>query len=93
MLVERRGVIQFLMKPKILSWILKGLNEGDKWLRVRNLLRDWKVDVVCFQETKLEVTSCSVVCSFVGFPSEMLKIILLGFLQVSLALMLIGIEG
>jgi exonuclease III len=66
-LVERRGVIQFLMKPKILSWIVKGLNEGDKCLRVRNLLRDWKVAVVCFQETKLQVTSRSVVCSLWGF--------------------------
>jgi exonuclease III len=56
-LVERRGVIQILMKPKILFWNVRRLNEGDKCLRVRNLLRKWKVDVVCFQETKLEVMS------------------------------------
>jgi hypothetical protein len=37
---------------------------GDKCLRLRNLLKKWKVDMVCFQETKLEVcliVSC-VVC-------------------------------
>jgi hypothetical protein len=26
-------------KPKLLSWKVRGLNEGDKRLRVRNLLR------------------------------------------------------
>jgi hypothetical protein len=41
------------MKPKILSWNVRGLNEGKKRLRIRNLLQDWKVDIVCFQETKL----------------------------------------
>lgn len=54
------------MKPQLLSWNMRGLNERDKCLRVRNLLRDWKVDIVCFQETKLEVLSCSVVCSLWG---------------------------
>jgi hypothetical protein len=35
-----------------------GLNEGGhKRLRVRNLLQDWKVDIVCFQETKLQCLS------------------------------------
>jgi hypothetical protein len=29
----------FFMKPKLLSWNVRGLNEGDKRLRVRNLLR------------------------------------------------------
>jgi hypothetical protein len=45
------------MKPKILSWNVRGLNEGQKRLRVRNLLQDWKVDIVCFQETKLHSLS------------------------------------
>jgi hypothetical protein len=31
----------------------EGLNEGNKCFRIRNLLQDWKVDIVCFQETKL----------------------------------------
>jgi exonuclease III len=52
------------MKPKLLSWNVRGLNEGNKCLRVKNLLREWKVDTVCFQETKLEVMSRSVVRSW-----------------------------
>jgi exonuclease III len=54
------------MKPKMLSWNVRGLNDGDKCLRVRNLLREWKVDIVCFEETKLEVVFRSVVCSLWG---------------------------
>jgi hypothetical protein len=42
------------MKHKILSWNVRGLNEGKKRLRVRRLLSQWKVDIVCLQETKLE---------------------------------------
>jgi exonuclease III len=53
---------QFLMK----SWNVKGLNEGNKRLRVRDLLKEWKVDIIYFQETKLEVMSCSVVRSLWG---------------------------
>jgi hypothetical protein len=37
------------------------LNERDKCLRVRNLLKGWKVDIVYFQETKLKVVSRNVV--------------------------------
>ena len=42
------------MTLKLLSWNVRGLNEIDKRLQVRNLLRSWKVDIVCLQETKLE---------------------------------------
>jgi hypothetical protein len=45
------------MKPKILSWNMRGLNEVHKRLRVRNLLQGWKVDIVCLQETKLHCLS------------------------------------
>jgi hypothetical protein len=45
---------------------VRGLNEGDKCLRMRNLLREWKVDIVSLQETKLEVISCSFVHSLWG---------------------------
>jgi hypothetical protein len=51
------------MKHRLLSWNVRGLNEGP---RVWNLLREWKVDIVCFQETKLEVMCCSVVRSLWG---------------------------
>jgi hypothetical protein len=63
MVEVRVGVFQLLMKPKLLSWNVRGLNDRNKWLRVRNLLRELKVDVVCFQETKPEVMTCSVVCN------------------------------
>ena len=53
------------MKPKFLSWNVGGLNDGGiNILKVRNLLRKWKVDIVSFQEIKLEFASCSVVRRF-----------------------------
>lgn len=62
---ERKGGYQFLMKPKFLSWNVGGLNDGGiNILKVRNLLRKWKVDIVSFQEIKLEFASCSVVRGF-----------------------------
>lgn len=42
------------MKPTILTRHVRGLNERDKRSMMRNLLRDWKVDIVCLQETKLK---------------------------------------
>ena len=35
---------------------------------MKNLLKEWKCDVVCFQETKLDCTNSSVVKSFWGMP-------------------------
>lgn len=52
------------MKPKILSFNLRELNEGDKCLRVK--LKKWKADIVCLQETKLEQLSRVVVGSLWG---------------------------
>jgi exonuclease III len=47
------------MKPRILSWNMKGLNKRSKHLRISNLLKDWKVDTICFQETKIHGLSRS----------------------------------
>jgi hypothetical protein len=58
----------FLMKHKILSWNVRGLNEAKKRLRVRRLLSQWKVDIVCFQETKLEVINYGLVQSIWRCP-------------------------
>ena len=41
------------MNLKILSWNVRGLNDSRKCLIVKNLLREWKCDVICLQETKL----------------------------------------
>jgi hypothetical protein len=39
-MVELRGGLRVLvMKPKLMSWNVRGLNKGDEHLRVRNLLR------------------------------------------------------
>jgi hypothetical protein len=52
-----------LMKHKILTWNVRGLNEEKKRLRVRRLLSQWKVDIVCLQETKLELITQGLVQS------------------------------
>jgi len=54
------------MKSKILSWNVRGLNEGDKWLKVINLIRQWKADIICLQETKLDFISIRLVRSLWG---------------------------
>jgi len=54
------------MKPRILSWTVRGLNEWNKRLSISNLLRDWKVDMICFQETKVQGLSRSFVRSLWG---------------------------
>lgn len=56
------------MKSKILSWNVRGLNEGVKRLRVRNLLRQWKENIFCLQETKLEIISNNIVRSLWSCP-------------------------
>jgi hypothetical protein len=57
----RGGVFRFFMKPQLLSWNVRGLNEGDKCLRVRNLLRDGRQILVVFRKLYWSM-SCSV-CS------------------------------
>lgn len=49
------------MKPNVLSWNVHKLDEMNKRLRIRYLLRYWKVDIACLQETKLELVSRTVV--------------------------------
>jgi hypothetical protein len=41
------------MNLNLISWNVRGLNDGAKRTRICNLLHHWKADVVCFQETKL----------------------------------------
>ena len=41
------------MKLKMISWNVRGLNDPQRHLVVRNLLREWKGDIICLQETKL----------------------------------------
>lgn len=37
-----------------MSWNVRGLNCAKKRSTTRNILRTWKADVVCLQESKLE---------------------------------------
>ena len=53
MLVLVGGDIFVVMKLRMISWNVRGLNDPRKRLVVKNLLREWKYDVVCLQETKI----------------------------------------
>ncbi|KAG6637440.1 hypothetical protein CIPAW_11G178800, partial [Carya illinoinensis] len=48
---------------KIVSWNVRGLNESNKRARIKNLLRDWRADIVCLQETKLKLVNRKIVRS------------------------------
>ena len=54
------------MNLRIVSWNVRGLNEQDKRLRVRNLIRKWRADIVCLQETKMELINRGTICSLWG---------------------------
>jgi len=56
------------MKLKIISWNVRGLNDSQKHLVVRSLLREWKCDVVCLQETKLAGMDRQMVSSLWSYP-------------------------
>ena len=60
------------MNLKILSWNVKGLNVVEKRLQIRNLLRTWRADIVCLQETKLEWITRGIVRSIWGCSYAML---------------------
>ena len=51
------------MSLKILTWNARGLNNRDKRLRIKNMIKDWHADVICLQETKLELITTQIVCS------------------------------
>lgn len=60
------------MKPKIVSWNVRGLNEADKYFQIKNLLHEWKRCIVCFQKTKLKYIPRNIVrslwsCTYVGW--------------------------
>lgn len=57
----------FSMNLKILSWNVSGLNNYRKRLHV-HWIRKWKLDVICFQETKLKFVNYSIVNSLWNYP-------------------------
>ena len=65
-------MLTVVMKSKMVSWNVRGLNDSRKHLVVRNLLREWNCDVVCLQETKLasmdrRFAACGVVLMLTGW--------------------------
>jgi hypothetical protein len=66
--LEVRGAAMISMNFNILTWNVRGLNEGRKRLKIRNLLSQWKVDIVCLQETKLKLVSNQLVHSLWRCP-------------------------
>ena len=68
MLVPVVGDILVFMKIKMISWNVRGLNDPWKRLVVKNLLRKWKCDVVCLQETKIASMNRQLVCSLWSCP-------------------------
>ena len=56
------------MNLKILSWNVRGSNNPQKRDTVKNLLKGWKYDVVCFQEIKLDSVDAAVVKSLWSNP-------------------------
>jgi exonuclease III len=43
------------MSVQILTWNVRGLNDPGKRLRIKHMLTIWKPNIICFQETKLEL--------------------------------------
>jgi hypothetical protein len=60
------GYCVFLMKLKLLTWNVRGLNDPKKRVVLKNWLRKWKVDVVCLQETKLDKVDGRMISSIWG---------------------------
>ena len=56
------------MSLRLLSWNVRGLNNPQKREVCKNLLKEWRGDVVCLQETKLASINSALVRSLWGSP-------------------------
>jgi len=54
---------------RLLSWNVRGLNDIRKRAVIKSFLRDWRCDLICLQEIKLDVVSLSVIRSMWGLSS------------------------
>ena len=62
------GDIFVVMKIKMISWNVRDLIDPRKRLMVKNLLWEWKCDVVFLQETKIASMNRQLVCSLWSCP-------------------------
>jgi len=53
----------------LLSWNVRGINDRDRRLLLKNILRDRSCDLVCIQEAELEDVKLSDIHSIVGNQS------------------------
>jgi len=51
---------------RLLSWNVRGLNDSRKRDVIKSFLREWRYDLICLQETKLEAVSLFVIRSLWG---------------------------
>ena len=56
------------MNLHLLSWNVRGLNNLRKRQVCKNLLKEWKCDIVYFQETKVSSIDIAFVQSLWGSP-------------------------
>ena len=56
------------MSLQLLSWNARGLNNPKTREVCKNLLKEWKCEIVCFQETKTSSLNSFVVRSLWGSP-------------------------
>ena len=54
------------MNLRLLSWNVRGFNNPHKRDTMKNLLKEWKCEVVCFQEIKLDHINYAIVNSLWG---------------------------
>jgi len=53
------GIFNYIKKR--LYHGVKGLNDNEKRMEIRGLLREWKADIMCLDETKMKVITRDVV--------------------------------